>query len=130
MTMDRVQREQLYNSAWKHWGAEFNLDVCIEELAELIHAIIGTRRQGVTYSYAFSEELADVLICLEQIEVRMKQMPYTPGPMGTARLTTNLWDGQVMEIKEQKLRRLKEGLMESMANDIPDGFTDRLFDKR
>lgn len=128
--MDEIDRTQLYNTAWKHWGADAQLDMVIEEMAEFTQAILKTRRRGVTYSYKFSEELADVLICLEQLEVRLRAMPHTPGPKGTARLTGNLWDNQVMEIKEQKLQRLKERLLEDMAKNIPEGFTDKLFDKR
>lgn len=111
--MDEIERKNLYNAAWKHWGADAQLDMCIEEMCEFIHAILGTRRHGVTYSYAFFEEMADVLICLEQIETRLKDFPHDIGKDGMP--TRSSW-AEVQRIKEMKLQRLKERLEESMAN--------------
>lgn len=90
------------------------LDICIEEMAELTQAIMKARRYCNTpYSKEFSEELADVWICLEQIKTRMSQIPrasknHIVGDNG------NEWD-TVIEVKNQKLARLKERLMESMT---------------
>jgi hypothetical protein len=90
------------------------LDICIEEMAELTQAILKARRYSNTpYSKEFSEELADVWICLEQIKTRMKQIPrasknHIVGDNGSE------WD-TVLEIKDQKLARLKESLMKSMT---------------
>jgi hypothetical protein len=47
---------------------------------------------GVTYSYAFFDEFADVLICLEQLEVALKDFPDGQG--------RSLWD-DVIEKKER-----------------------------
>jgi hypothetical protein len=110
--MDEIDRKQLYNAAWKHWGSDSQLDMCIEEMCEFIHAILGTRRHGVTYSYAFFEEMADVLICLEQVEIRLKDFPHG---IQNGKPTMTSWD-KVQEIKEMKLLRLKERLEDSMAN--------------
>lgn len=101
-----MHTHQLYETAWKHWGAESQINMLIEEMAELTQAILKTRRQGVTYSYAFSEELADVIICIEQIKNQMQKFP-----LGLKDGT--LWD-QVLEIKNMKLDRLEKRLMESM----------------
>lgn len=111
--MDQIDKEQLYNTAWKHYGAETQLNILIEEMAEFIHAILGTRRHGVTYSYAFYEEMADVIICLEQVKTILKKFP-----RGTDGETD--WN-YVLEIKEQKLLRLKERLLEDMARNVPEG---------
>ena len=121
--MDRQEREQLYNTAWKHWGAEMQVDILIEEMAELTHALLRARRNNTFYTYAVSEEMADVLICLEQFEVRMKVFPHTVTEINTygkglgsgGSYQSNIFDGQVMQIKEVKLLRLKERLMKSMT---------------
>jgi hypothetical protein len=114
--MDKIERTQLYNTAWKHWGAEMQADVLIGELAELIHALIMARRNGTFYTYSVSEEMADVLICLEQFEIRMLAFPH-----GDIRengelvgFKSNLFEGQVLKIKDAKLLRLKERLIASM----------------
>lgn len=119
--MDETEKKNLYNSAWNHWGSTSQIDMLIEEMAELTHAILGTRRNGVTYSYAFSEEIADVIICLEQIETRMKDFPLSLS-QGT------LWD-QVLEIKEMKLERLKNRLMEDIERNLPEGIADTITDQ-
>ncbi len=119
--MDQIEKENLYNTAWKHWGPTSQIDMLIEEMAELTHAILGTRRNGVTYSYAFSEEMADVIICLEQLETRMRLFPRTLDK-------GSLWD-QVLEIKEMKLKRLKERLMEDMLKNLPEGIADTITDQ-
>lgn len=114
--MDDVDKKTLYNTAWRHWGSESQLDMAIEEMAEFTQAILKARRNGVTYSYAFSEEMADVIICLEQISGRLKQMPYDHN----SNFSRNLWD-QVTEIKERKLQRLKTRLLEDMGRRCPEG---------
>jgi hypothetical protein len=112
--MDRIDREQLYNTAWKHWGADAQADQLIEEMSELIHALIAARRHGTFYTYAVSEEMADVLICLEQFEVRMKAFPTTAKKGDDVVIVGCIYD-QVEQIREGKLLRLKERLMESMT---------------
>lgn len=111
--MDEIDKKQLYNTAWKHWGGTTQLDILIEEMAELTQAILKTRRNGVTYSYAVYEEIADVSICLEQVETRLKIYPrisknHIAGDNGYD------WD-TVLEIKEKKLEQLKERLMQSIV---------------
>lgn len=111
--MERLEREQLYNTAWKHWGSDAQADQLIEEMSELIHAIITARRKGTFYTYAVSEEIADVTICLEQFEVRMKAFP-TTAMKGDKNVIVGCVYDQVEQIKEAKLLRLKERLMKSM----------------
>ena len=110
--MDEIDRKQLYNSAWKHWGSDAQMNMVIEEMAELTQAILKARRNGVVFSsYAVSEELADVLICLEQIEVQLKAMPSSGG---------QTWWSHVERIKEEKLERLKLRLLDSLEKKYPD----------
>ena len=42
--MNQQEREQLYNTAWKHWGGDLQIDILIEEMAELTQALIKDRR--------------------------------------------------------------------------------------
>lgn len=79
--MDDIDRKQLYETAWKHWGAEAQIDMMIEESSEFIQALLKARRTGCLYSYAVSEEFADTLICFEQIETHLKQIPSTNGTL-------------------------------------------------
>ena len=109
--MDGIDRKQLYNSAWKLWGSDAQMNMVIEEMAELTQAIFKARRNGVVFSYAVSEELADVLICLEQIEVQLKARPSSGG---------QTWWSQVERIKEEKLERLKLRLLDSLEKKYPD----------
>lgn len=111
--MDIKEREALYNKAWKHFGSDMQLDICIEECAEFIQAILKTRRNGVTYSYSFFEEMADVLICMEQIKTRLEMFP-RPSKNHLVGDNGNEYD-HVLEIREMKLLRLQERLEESIA---------------
>jgi hypothetical protein len=121
--MDRTDREQLYNTAWKHWGAEMQVDILIEEMSELIHALLRARRNNTFYTYAVYEEMADVLICLEQLEVRMKAFPtfkttpegYTDSNGDSGLIQTGCIYDQVEQIRDAKLLRLKERLTRSMS---------------
>jgi NTP pyrophosphatase (non-canonical NTP hydrolase) len=116
--MDEIDREQLYNTAWKHWGADTQLDILIEEMAELTQAILKARRHSDTpYTEDFMEELADVLICLEQIETRMKKIPRASKNHIVGDNGTN-WD-TVIESKEEKLGRLKGRLFDSLSQKYP-----------
>jgi hypothetical protein len=108
-----MEKSELYNEAWRLWGGDMQLDILIEEMAELTQAIIKTRRHNVTWSHAVFEEIADVLICLEQVETRLKALPTsfdweTNSPRGY------LWD-IVEELKAGKLARLEERLAAAKA---------------
>jgi len=103
--MSPEDREKLYNNLWDRAGYNESLDDCIVKLSGFTQGILETRAQGVTYSYHFSDKLSDLLISLEQVETRLKGMPYDIRRSGH---NSNLWDGQVMEMKEKKLVALKE----------------------
>ena len=99
-----MHTHELYLLAWKHWGADSQLDILIEEMAELTQAIIKSRREGVVFSYNFKEEIADFMICLDQIESKIK---YTD---------IRIWD-DIQKIKDRKITRLEERLVRSMESE-------------
>lgn len=72
--MKLKERFILYEDAWKKFGAESQMDMLIEEMAELTQAILKTRRNGVVFSHSILEEFADVQICMEQIGERMNKL--------------------------------------------------------
>lgn len=102
-----MEKEELYIEVWRLWG-DIQLDILIEEMAELTHAIIKARRHGVIWSHAMFEEIADVFICLELVETRLKVLPTDIDRM-TNRPTGYLIDN-VEEMKAFKLTRLEERL--------------------
>jgi hypothetical protein len=97
------------------------MDILIEEMSELTRAIIKARRNGTFYTYALSEEMADVLICLEQLETRMRDFPTVDTSDSNRPQVTGCLFDQVEMIKDQKLNRLKERLMESMTHKMEVG---------
>lgn len=88
------EHQVIYKAAWKLWGPDMQLDMCIEEMAELTQAILKARRNDLVFSPEVSEELADVIICIEQISTHMQK--------------TGIWNTEVMKYKREKLARLKQ----------------------
>jgi len=60
---DPKNKIRLYRKALKKWGPDGHIVKTIEELCELVIALLGTDRQKIY------EEMADVEIMLEQLEV-------------------------------------------------------------
>lgn len=56
--------ESIIAKSIKHYGAEIQSTVCMEECAELIQAISKAKR-GKFDENNMTEEIADVLICIE-----------------------------------------------------------------
>lgn len=56
----------VYEAARKKWGDQNQIDVAIEEMSELIHAIIRHRRGTLSAEFV-CEEIADVRICMDQL---------------------------------------------------------------
>ncbi len=108
-----MEKEELYTEAWRLWGGDMQLDILIEEMAELTQAIIKARRHSVTWNHAIFEEIADVLICLEQVETRLKALP-ADIDRETNRPTGYLFD-IIEELKAGKLARLEERLCAAKA---------------
>ena len=75
VNMERSERDKLYKQAVEKWGEDAQLNQMEEEMAELIVAInkfkrardfVAQRKEGVMEN--LYEELADVKLCLEQME--------------------------------------------------------------
>lgn len=77
--MNKKQRMDLYNKAEKEWGLVAQYDQAIEEMGELIVAINKYKRKCLFGEYKnnpkiednLAEEIADVKMCLEQLEEYM-----------------------------------------------------------
>lgn len=63
---ERTVIKTIYQDALDTWGENAQLDVAIEEMSELIKEIIKYKR-GIGNKQHMSEEIADVMIMLEQI---------------------------------------------------------------
>ena len=111
-----MKKEELYNESWRFWGGDMQLDILIEEMSELIQAIIKSRRHNTTWSHDVLEEIADVTICLEQVNTRLKTLP-TDIDRKTNRPTGYLID-IVEEIKARKLARLEERLFAAKKSEV------------
>lgn len=59
--------ESIIAKSIKHYGAEIQGTVCMEECAELIQAISKAKR-GKFDENNMTEEIADVLICIEMLK--------------------------------------------------------------
>jgi len=83
----------LYQHCWDKWGSDAQMDMLIEEMAELTQAILKARRTGIVFTPRVCAEFADVTICMEQVECQLRQL--------------GLWDALVFDEKLTKLRRLQ-----------------------
>ncbi len=64
----------LYNDALDTWGIDAQMDVAVEELSELIKAIIKYRRKpSEERAMDIAEELGDVRIMSRQVEIAMER---------------------------------------------------------
>jgi len=79
--MTREERFKIYDEAEKEWGLIAQYDQAIEEMGELIVAINKYKRKCLYGEFAhnpkvednLAEEIADVKMCLEQLENYMGQ---------------------------------------------------------
>ena len=60
--------KKLYRKLWRANGADYQLNILIEEMSELTKAILKARRYNKPYTNKMIEELTDVKICAEQLE--------------------------------------------------------------
>lgn len=111
-----MKKEELYMQAWRIWGRDMQLDILIEEMAELTQAIIKARRCNMIWNPVVLEEIADVTICLEQIDTILKALP-TDIDRETNRPTGYLFD-IVEEIKACKLVRLEERVCAAKKTEV------------
>lgn len=61
-----LNKDEIYQEAIKTWGPDMQIDMCVEEMAELIQALIKFKR-GKGDLNNIAEEIADVSIMLEQM---------------------------------------------------------------
>jgi hypothetical protein len=107
LKLNDAEKKALYNAAWHLWGADSQIDMLIEEMSELIQALLKARRYGTVFSHDVFDEIADVTICLDQIETRMRELRFSES-------AGVLWD-QVELIKLAKLKRLNERVIHEMV---------------
>ena len=100
-----IDKEELYDAALEAWGFDFQLIVAIEECSELIQAIIKYMRYPrIDMMLKVKEEIGDVDIMLEQIR------RYFDKQQVKQRI------GNIDKMKEMKLARLRERLIENGIN--------------
>lgn len=63
-----IEDPKLLQQALDDWGQETQIDVCIEELSELIHAL-ARYQQGRYDAKDVEEEIGDVELVLEQLHM-------------------------------------------------------------
>jgi len=63
-----MKQQEIYKLAVEKWGAEFQMLMAIEEMAELTQVLVKTTRGHLDYN-KISEEVADVEIMLAQLRV-------------------------------------------------------------
>lgn len=84
----------IYTKCLEKWGFNSQIDLCIEEMAELTIALSKSKRRKRSEDWLASvyEEIADVTIMLEQM--------------------VNIFDGEVVipQVIERKMERLLERL--------------------
>jgi NTP pyrophosphatase (non-canonical NTP hydrolase) len=67
-----TEHDIIYNDALNTWGHDAQMDVAIEELSELIKAIIKYRRNpSEDTAFNMADELGDVTIMMRQLEISM-----------------------------------------------------------
>lgn len=69
--MSTTKERDLYRKAISTWGCVAQVDMAIEEMAELMQAISKSKRDTKTKNWLFNvyEEIADVEIMLDQLKI-------------------------------------------------------------
>lgn len=113
-----ICEDELYDKTWALWGGPAQIDVLVEEMAELTQALMKSRRHGgresVTYTYAIYEETADVCIMLGQLIRRLESFPVMDEP-GVSCLMD-----RVTEIMDRKHRQIAEHYNKSLLRHMED----------
>jgi NTP pyrophosphatase (non-canonical NTP hydrolase) len=66
--MNDERRNEIKRAALEHWGEELQVNLAIEEMSELTHALLKYRRRpSEDREDHVREEIADVLIMLDQL---------------------------------------------------------------
>ena len=83
------EQKEILNEAIRHYGADLQVTVAIEEMSELTKELCKRKRGKINYA-DLSGEIADVSIMLEQLEIMFEISPAT-----------------IENIKDYKIRRLE-----------------------
>lgn len=95
--MTHEEKESLINDIIKYWGKEHQLNIAVEECAELIQAIIKKRRYGKDKAArCVKEEIVDVLLMMDQLD-KIYNGPY---------YTKNLYDDMDEEETEKEIIKI------------------------
>jgi len=62
-----MEKEEIYKEAINHWGKELQIGMLMEEVGELFVAVNKFRRGRLSNKNRIAEEIADVMIMLEEI---------------------------------------------------------------
>jgi NTP pyrophosphatase (non-canonical NTP hydrolase) len=97
--------KSIIESALFQWGDDLNIDILIEEMAELTHALIHSRRGGCRkyQTNQVIDETADVLICLESLKRILQKDLMREGGVDTL----------LQDYIDEKIHRLNRRLAES-----------------
>lgn len=83
------EQKEILKEAIKHYGAQMQVNVAIEEMSELTKELCKSVRNNANYAN-IAEEIADVTIMLEQLKIIFALSPKA-----------------IEDIKDYKLRRLE-----------------------
>lgn len=93
-------KKKLYQDCWEYFGADAQIDMLIEEMAELTKELLKARRAGVGINHKpTAEEFADVKICMDQLAEQFKKAGF--------------YD-MIQSIEESKVKRLQKILDDEM----------------
>lgn len=100
--MDKNARKRLYRAAMEKWGLDLQMGMLMEECAECIQAAHKVKRKETREAWsALAEEMADVLIMIEQISLhvdwqRMEEKVEAARVRKLVRLSETLTRGQLL----------------------------------
>lgn len=66
---------ELYDAIWNKYGPNQQVDKIIEEMSELTKAFLKARLDGKIFTESVEEEIADVIIMLEQFLHHARRYP-------------------------------------------------------
>lgn len=92
--ISQAERQRILQDAIKHYGADHQADMAIEEMAELTKALLKMRRSGQADLAAVHEELVDVQIMLDQLRIIYGWDTTTVEAYKLARLQEAIQDAQ------------------------------------
>lgn len=111
--IDQVQDRktlETYERLWREKGSEWVMDKLMEEMAGLTWAIIGTRHNNVTFSYAIYEGMASVEVFLEIIRLQLLMFPQSDG--------SGCKYDDVIELKKRMIKDLQDILIKGSTDHI------------